>query len=114
MAGSLHGSARTTPRVRAEFQASQEATSSLAQRYGLSRTTVAMWRTRRKPCQDFARTTTDDAPMGPSSPRSTVLTSAEEAMVVEFRRRTLLSLNDVLAETRSVCRWAACATAFPS
>ena len=52
--------------------------------------------------------------MGPSSPHSTVLTLAEEAMVVEFRRRTLLPLDDVLAETRSVCRWAACATAFPS
>ena len=87
MAGSLHGSARTTPRVRAELQASQEATSILAQRYGLSRTTVAKWRT---------RTTTDDAPMGPNSPRSTVLTLAEEAMVVEFRRRTLLPLDDVL------------------
>ena len=41
MAGSPHGSARTTPRVRAELQASQEATSTLAQRYRLSRTTVA-------------------------------------------------------------------------
>ena len=105
MAGSLHGSARTTPRVRAELQASQEATSILAQRYGLSRTTVTKWRT---------RTTTDDAPMGPSSSHSTVLTRAEEAMVVEFRRRTLLPLDDVPAETRSVCRWAACGTAFPS
>jgi hypothetical protein len=114
MAGSLHGSARTTPRVRAELQASQETSSALAQRYGLSRTTVTKWRTRRKPLQGFARTTTDDAPMGPRSPHSTVLTLAEEAMVVEFRRRTLLPLDDVLAETRSVCRWAACATAFPS
>ncbi len=104
MAGSLHGSARTTPRVRAELQASKEKTSSLpsvaipsadadgtfgnyAQRYGLSRTTVAKWR---------ARATTEDAPMGPSSPHSTVLTLAEEAMVVEFRRRTLLPLDDVL------------------
>ncbi len=104
MAGSFHGSARTTPRVRAELQASQETTSSLpsvaipsadadgtfsncAQRYGLSRTTVAKWR---------ARATTDDAPMGPSSSHSTVLTLAEEAMVVEFRRRTLLPLDDVL------------------
>ena len=87
MAAVLHGSARITPRVRAELQASQEATSTLAQRYGLSRTTVAKWR---------SRTTTDDAPMGPSSPHSTVLTLAEEAMVVEFRRRTLLPLDDVL------------------
>jgi len=33
--------------------------------------------------------------MGPSSPHSTVLTLAE-AMVVEFRRRTLLPLDDVM------------------
>ena len=105
MAAVLHGSARTTPRVRAELQASQETSSALAQRYGLSRTTVVKRRT---------RTTTDDAPMGPSSPHSTVLTRAEEAMVVEFRRRTLLPLDDVPAETHGVCRWAACGTAFPS
>ena len=87
MAGSLHGSARTTPRVRAELQASKETTSSLAQRYGLSRTTVTKWR---------ACSTTSDAPMGPTLPRSIVLTLAEEAMVVESRRRTLLPLDDVL------------------
>lgn len=92
MAGSLHGSARTTPRVRAELQASQEATGILASRYGLSRITVAKWRT---------RTTTDDAPMGPSSPHSTVLTLAEEAMVVEFRRKTLLPLDDVRRSSRN-------------
>jgi IS30 family transposase len=34
--------------------------------------------------------------MGPSAPHSTVLTLTEEAMVVEFRRRTLLPLDDVL------------------
>ena len=34
--------------------------------------------------------------MGPSSPHSTVLGLAEEAMVVEFRRRTLQPLDDVL------------------
>jgi transposase InsO family protein len=34
--------------------------------------------------------------MGPSRPRSTTLTEAEEAIVVEFRRRTLLALDDVL------------------
>ena len=36
MAGVLHGSARTTPRIRAELQASQEATRVLAARYGLN------------------------------------------------------------------------------
>src|SRR3712207_9109520 len=34
--------------------------------------------------------------MGPNRPRSTVLTELEEAIVVEFRRRTLLPLDDVL------------------
>ncbi len=34
--------------------------------------------------------------MGPRSPHSTVLTPVEEAMIVEFRRRTLLPLDDVL------------------
>ena len=86
MASSLHSSALTTPRVRAELQAAQEATSTLAQRYGLSRATIDKW---------WNRTTTVDAPMGPSAPHSTVLTLAEEAMVVEFRRRTLLPLDDV-------------------
>ncbi len=34
--------------------------------------------------------------MGPRQPRSSVLTEAEEAIVVEFRRRTLLPLDDIL------------------
>jgi transposase InsO family protein len=87
MAAGLHGSARTTPRIRAELQASQAPARVLAARYGLNPKTVAKWR---------KRTTTADAPMGPRQPRSTVLTEAEEAIVVEFRRRTLLPLDDVL------------------
>src|SRR5215213_169371 len=87
MAPGLHGSARTTPRVRAELRASHEATRALAARYGLNPKTVAKWR---------RRTTTADRPMGPSRPRSSVLTEAEEAAVVEFRRRTLRPLDDVL------------------
>ena len=87
MAPGLHGSARTTPRVRAELQRSQEATRTLAARHGLNPKTVAKWR---------RRTSTADARMGPSQPRSSVLTEAEEAIVVEFRRRTLLPLDDVL------------------
>lgn len=34
--------------------------------------------------------------MGPRDPKSTVLTPVEEAIIVEFRRRTLLPLDDVL------------------
>ena len=87
MAGGLHGSARTTPRVRAELQASKEGTRTLAARYGLNPKTGAKWR---------GRTGTADAPRGPARPRSTVLTEAEQAIGVEFRRRTLLPLDDVL------------------
>ena len=86
MAAGLHGSARTTPRVRAELQAAQASSCALATQYGLNPKTVAKWR---------GRVTTADAPMGPK-PRSTTLTEAEEAIVVEFRRRTLLPLDDVL------------------
>jgi transposase-like protein len=91
MASVLHGSARTTPRVRAELQASKESTRTLAGRYGVNPKTVAKWK---------KRTSTVDAPMGPRVPHSTVLTEVEEAMIVEFRRRTLLPLDDVLGGLR--------------
>ena len=87
MGAGLHGSARTTPRVRAELQAAQASSRALAARYGLNPKTVRKWR---------SRIGTADAPMGPRRPRSSVLTEAEEATVVEFRRRTLLPLDDVL------------------
>jgi hypothetical protein len=75
------------PRRRVELQASKESTGSLAARYGLNPKTVKKWR---------ERTTTVDAPMGPKAPKSTVLTPAEEAIVVAFRQKTLLPLDDVL------------------
>ncbi len=53
---------------------------------GLNPKTALKWR---------KRSTTVDAAMGPKA-RSTVLTEAEEAIIVEFRRRTLLPLDDVL------------------
>jgi uncharacterized protein YjcR len=62
MASVLHGSARTTPCLRAEFQASKESTRALAARYGLNPKTVKKWR---------SRTTTADAPMGPKARKST-------------------------------------------
>ena len=72
MSSVLHGSARTTPRIRAEFQASKASARALAARYGLNAKTVRKWR---------KRTTTADEPMGPKTPKSTVLTPAEEAIV---------------------------------
>ena len=87
MGSVLHGCARTTPRIRAELQASKESSGALAASYGLNVKTVRKWR---------KRITTADAAMGPKAPKSTVLTPAEEAVVVAFRQKTLLPLDDVL------------------
>ena len=83
----LHGSARTTAAVRRALQRSEESVRALAKRYGISPTTVQKWR---------KRETTADMPMGPAEPHSTVLTLEQEAMIVAFRRHTLLPLDDCL------------------
>ena len=83
----LHGSATTTEAVRRAIQASEESVRALARRHGISPTTVQKWRRRR---------TTADARLGPKEVRSTVLTLEEEAVVVAFRRHTLLPLDDCL------------------
>src|SRR5436853_7761130 len=83
----LHGTARTTEAVRRAIQLRQESVRALAKRYGVSPTTIQKWR---------KRSTTSDAPMGPKAPRSTVLTPEQEAIIVAFRRHTLLPLDDCL------------------
>lgn len=83
----LHGCARTTEAVRRAIQLRQESVSAAAKRYGISRTTVQKWR---------GRETAADAAMGPKEPRSTSLSPEEEAIVVAFRRHTLLPLDDCL------------------
>src|ERR687893_2661002 len=83
----LHGSARTTEAVRRAIQLRQESVRALARRFGISPTTVQKW------CK---RATTADAKMGPKEARSTVLTPSEEAIIVAFRRHTLLPLDDCL------------------
>ena len=42
------------------------------------------------------RATVEDLKTGPKEPRSTSLSAEEEAMVVAFRRHTLLPLDDCL------------------
>jgi hypothetical protein len=86
MARLLHGSARTTPCASRAPEVEREHRA-LAIRYQLNPKTVAKW---------HARQATADAPMGPAAPHSTVLTPAEEAIIVIFRRRTLLPLDDVM------------------
>ena len=83
----LHGSARTTAAVRRAIHQSQESLAQLAKRYALNPKTVAKWK---------KRAHVHDAPMGPKQCRSTVLTLEEEALIVAFRRHTLLPLDDCL------------------
>src|SRR3984957_12022254 len=83
----LHGCATTTEAVRRAIQHSQESLRALADRYGINQKTVRKWRN---------RSSMTDFPPGPKKPRSTVLWVEEEAVVVAFRRHTLLSLDDCL------------------
>jgi transposase InsO family protein len=83
----LHGSARTTAAVRRAIQQSRESIAILAKRYDLIPKTVAKWKKRPQG---------HDAPMGPKPPRSTILTLEEEALIVAFRKHTLLPLDDCL------------------
>ena len=83
----LHGSATTTEAVRRAIQNSQESLRVLAKRYGINQKTVIKWK---------GRTSVADVPTGPKNPTSTVLTIEEEAVIVAFRRHTLLPLDDCL------------------
>lgn len=83
----LHGSATTTEAVRRAIQHSQASLRTLARRYGINQKTVAKWK---------KRTATADLPTGPKVARSTVLSIEEEAVIVAFRRHTLLPLDDCL------------------
>ena len=87
MGQTLHGSATTTEAVRRAIQHSQESIRTLASRYGVNPKTVAKWK---------ARASTADTRMGPKNPSSTVLSMEEEAIVVAFRKHTLLPLDDCL------------------
>ena len=87
-----HGSTRTTAAVHRAIQQSQESVKTLAERYAINPKTVAKWK---------QRTDVHDAPMGPKPPRSTALTSEQEALGVAFRRHTLLPLDDGLYALQS-------------
>ena len=82
-----HGSATTTHAVRAAIQRSQATNAALSRKLGINVKTVAKW------CK---RETLEDRKTGPIEPSSTVQSTDEEAMVVAFRRHTLLPLDDCL------------------
>ena len=83
----LHGSATTTEAVRRAIQHSQESLRALATRYGVNPKTIFKWR---------KRSSVADLPTGPREPKSSVLSVEEEAIIVAFRRHTLLPLDDCL------------------
>jgi len=83
----LHGCATTTAAVRRAIQHSQASLRTLATRYGINQKTVAKWK---------KRGSVLDLPTGPKDAKSTVLTIEDEAIVVAFRRHTLLPLDDCL------------------
>src|SRR6202163_1636647 len=83
----LHGSATTTEAIRRTIQHSQASLRTLARRYGINPKTVAKWK---------KRGSVTDLPTGPREPKSTVLSIEEEAIVIAFRRHTLLPLDDCL------------------
>jgi hypothetical protein len=60
----------------------------LAKRYRINQKTVAKWK---------KRTSVADVPTGPKNSTSTVLSIEEEAVIVAFRRHTLLPLDDCLS-----------------
>lgn len=82
-----HGCATTTHAIRAAIQRSQATTAALSRELGINVKTVAKWR---------KRETVEDRKTGPTQPSSTVLSADEEAMIVAFRRHTLLPMDDCL------------------
>jgi len=83
----LHGCATTTEAVRRAIQHSQESLRTLAERYGINPKTVAKWK---------KRGSVADLPTGPRQAAPTVLSVEEEAIVIAFRKHTLLPLDDCL------------------
>jgi transposase InsO family protein len=83
----LHGCATTTEAVRRAIQNSQESLRALAKRHGINPKTVAKWK---------KRDSTADLLTGPREPKSTSLSLEDEAIIVAFRKHTLLPLDDCL------------------
>ena len=86
----LHGSATTTEPVCLVIQRSQASVRgvrALAKHCRIDPKTVAKWK---------VPTSFSDLPTGPRKSRLTTLSVEEEAVVVAFRRHTLLPLDDYL------------------
>ena len=85
MGSILHGSAKTTPKIRKEIFESSESVAKLAKKYNLNPKTILKWK---------HRTSFTDRRSGPTKPRS-VLSEKEQAIVCEFKRVTKFSLDEI-------------------
>ncbi len=85
----IHPQARTTPRVRAEMQASNLSAYALAKLYNTTLATATKWK---------SRSEAHDLSHCPHNLQTT-LTPAQEFIVVELRRLLLLPLDDMVAIT---------------
>src|SRR3981189_2450285 len=83
----LHRSATTTEAIRRAIQHSQESLRTLSRRQGINPKMVAKWR---------RRSSTADHRTGPTVRKSPVLSIEQEAVIVAFRKHTLLPLDDCL------------------
>jgi len=82
----LHSRATTTHAIRKAIQESDKSMAELAKIYNINYKTVAKWK---------KRDTVNDCKMGPRRVGSSVLTPLEERIIVEFRVRTLCSIDDI-------------------
>ncbi|WP_050874671.1 integrase core domain-containing protein [Comamonas testosteroni] len=89
MAIRRHGSAHTTPRIRAELQRATGSRRSLAKLYGSNPKTVAKW---------CARTSVLDEPMGPRDTASQHLSQEQEHLAIALRKQGHLSLDDLMGQ----------------
>src|SRR5271169_4827326 len=80
-----HSCATTTPEVRRAIQASDETNTTLAKRHAVNRKTIAKWK---------AREFTSDERMGPKNPRPSLLALHDEVIILAYRWRTRLALDD--------------------
>ena len=83
----LHGSARTTETVRRAIQHKSREPEGSGEALRHQPEDVCKWK---------GRDSVADLRTGPKEPRSTVLSVEEEAVVVAFRRHTLLPLDNYL------------------
>jgi transposase InsO family protein len=86
----LHSQATTTPKIRAEIQASKDPAWMVSERSGISEQTVLKWR-KRDGVNDRSHT---------AHHLQTTLTPAQEAVAVSLRKTLLVLLDDLLAVVR--------------